>query len=62
MRIMMRFFNNITVPALGFIGMVVLGWVLIWWALAQQPLQVPLDLTNPLVADGTFGRDPEGCG
>ena len=60
MRIMMRLFNNITVPALGFIGMVVLGWVLIWWALAQQPLQVPLDLTNPLVADGTFGRDPEG--
>ena len=56
----MWLFNKISVPALVFIGVGLLGWVLIWWALAPQPRDVGLDLNNPLVADGTLGRDPEG--
>ena len=56
----MRFFYHMRVPTLGFIGVVCVGWVLIYLALVRQPLQVGLDLTNPFVANGTLGSDPEG--
>ena len=38
----------------------VASWVVIWWALAHQPAQISLALQDPVIAQGTLGRDPEG--
>jgi len=43
-----------------FVAIGLLSWAVIWWTLASQPLLVPIDLTNPVVAQGTLGSDPEG--
>ena len=45
---------------ISFIAIGLLSWVVIWWALSAQPPRVTIDLTNPLLTEGTFGRDPEG--
>jgi len=46
--------------AVAFIGIGLVAWVVIWWALASQPTQIPLALHEPMIAQGTLGRDPEG--
>ena len=45
---------------ISFLGIAVLSWVVIWWAFVQQPVTISLALDNPLIAQGTLGRDPEG--
>lgn len=45
---------------ISFIAIGLLSWVVIWWALSAQPPRVTIDLTNPLLAEGTLGSDPEG--
>ena len=45
---------------ISFIAIGLLSWVVIWWALSAQPAQVTIDLTNPLLTEGTLGSDPEG--
>lgn len=49
-----------TAVSIAFVAIGLLSWAVIWWALVQQPSQVGIDLTNPMVAQGTLGRDPEG--
>jgi hypothetical protein len=45
---------------IAFIAIGLCSWGILWWAFSSQPLQVPIDLTNPLVTQGTLGNDPEG--
>ena len=45
---------------IAFLGIAILSWMVIWWAFIQQPAQIPLELDNRLIAQGTLGRDPEG--
>jgi peptidoglycan/LPS O-acetylase OafA/YrhL len=45
---------------IAFVGLAILSWMVIWWAFVQQPRQIALELDNPLIAQGTLGRDPEG--
>lgn len=45
---------------IAFIGIAILSWLVLWGAFIQQPIQIALELANPLIAQGTLGRDPEG--
>ena len=56
----MRLIHTIRAEVFGLIGVIVLGWMCIWYIFGLQPVQVRLDLTNPQIARGTFGSDPEG--
>ncbi|MCX6014054.1 MAG: hypothetical protein NT020_00450, partial [Chloroflexales bacterium] len=45
---------------ISFIAIGLLSWMVIWWTLSVQSTRVTIDLTNPLLTEGTLGSDPEG--
>jgi peptidoglycan/LPS O-acetylase OafA/YrhL len=48
------------ITSFAFVAIGLLSLLAIWWAFAYQPTQVAINVSNPMIAQGTLGRDPEG--